>query len=143
MIIYNELNYLFDFDLEKTFFEILKTTIKVTKQKFKEFEVNLVDEKEIQEINNAYRHKDAVTDVISFRFDDNQLYNPMHGEIYICIPKAIAQAQNYAHSVKREICFLFVHGLLHLLGYDHLNEEDEKVMFALQEEILNLLKIVR
>ena len=58
------------------------------------------------------------------------------GDIYISVEKAIEQANEYGHSVKRELSFLFVHGLLHLLGYDHMNEEDEKVMFDLQEKIL-------
>ena len=58
------------------------------------------------------------------------------GEIYISFDKAREQATSYGHSLDRELKFLFVHGLLHLLGYDHMTEEDEKVMFALQEEIL-------
>ena len=65
------------------------------------------------------------------------------GDIYICIPKMIEQASNYGHSIKRELSFLTVHGLLHLLGYDHMNEEDEKVMFGLQELILNEAGITR
>ena len=60
------------------------------------------------------------------------------GEIYISIDKALEQAKEYGHSEKREFCFLFVHGLLHLLGYDHMNSEDEKVMFGLQDIILGL-----
>ena len=58
------------------------------------------------------------------------------GDIYISVEKASEQAQEYGHSIKRELCFLFVHGLLHLLGYDHMNKEDEEVMFDLQEKIL-------
>ena len=58
------------------------------------------------------------------------------GDIYISVEKAVEQAKEYGHSVNRELSFLFVHGLLHLLGYDHMNEEDEKVMFDLQEKIL-------
>ena len=59
------------------------------------------------------------------------------GDIYISVEKAEEQAKEYGHSIKRELCFLFVHGLLHLLGYDHMNEEDEKVMFSLQDQILS------
>ena len=59
------------------------------------------------------------------------------GEIFICIPKMEEQAKEYGHSEIRELAFLTVHGLLHLLGYDHMNEEDEKIMFGLQEVILN------
>ena len=59
------------------------------------------------------------------------------GDIYICIPRMKEQALEYEHSIKRELSFLTVHGLLHLLGYDHRNEDEEKIMFGLQEEILN------
>ncbi len=107
--------------------------------------VSLVDNRYIHCINKKYRHIDRPTDVISFAFlDDNHQYDKIlfHegqvvlGDIYISTEKAIEQANEYGHSLKREMCFLFVHGLLHLLGYDHMNEEDEKIMFSLQEEIL-------
>ena len=107
--------------------------------------VTLVDNDYIHEINRTYRHKDAPTDVISFAFmDDNPDRDTLFhsgkmvvlGEIYISYQKAEEQANAYGHSLDRELKFLFVHGLLHLLGYDHMNEEDEKVMFSLQDEIL-------
>lgn len=107
--------------------------------------VTIVDNAYIHEINRTYRHKDAPTDVISFAFlDDNPERNKLFqsgkmvvlGEIYISFEKAKEQAVAYGHSLDRELKFLFVHGLLHLLGYDHMNEEDEKVMFRLQDEIL-------
>jgi len=59
------------------------------------------------------------------------------GDIYISYDKVISQAEEYGHSTKREICFLAIHGLLHLLGYDHMNKEDEEKMFKLQKELLN------
>mgnify|MGYP005781070833 FL=1 len=65
------------------------------------------------------------------------------GDIYVCIPKMIEQANTYGHSIKRELSFLVVHGLLHLLGYDHMNELDEEIMFGLQELILNEAGITR
>ena len=90
---------------------------------------------------------DKVTDVISFAFEDNKdLPNNirMLGSIYVCIPKMKDQAIEYGHSEKRELSFLVCHGLLHLLGYDHVNsKEEEKVMFSLQDEILNSLDIRR
>ncbi len=107
--------------------------------------VSFVDNRYIHRINKKYRHIDRPTDVISFAFlDDGHQYEKVlfHegmvalGDIYISVEKAIEQANEYGHSVNRELCFLFVHGLLHLLGYDHMNERDEKVMFSLQEEIL-------
>lgn len=105
------------------------------------FSIIFVDDDEIHEINRNYRNVDRVTDVISFAFEDNEniMYNDirMLGDIYICIPQMKRQALEYGHSEKRELSFLAVHGLLHLLGYDHMTEEDEKVMFSLQELILD------
>ena len=114
--------------------------------------VSIVDEELIQKINREYRNVDKVTDVISFAFLDNdpeakedlKKETPVDlGEIYICLPRAIEQAEKYEHSIKRELTFLFLHGLLHLLGYDHMKKEDEVVMFSLQDEILNGLKVLR
>lgn len=107
--------------------------------------VSIVDNRYIHKINKKYRHIDRPTDVISFAFLDVEnnydkiLFSPgpvVLGDIYISLEKAKEQATEYGHSLHRELSFLFVHGLLHLLGYDHMNEEDEKVMFKLQEEIL-------
>ena len=111
------------------------------------FSVIFVDDEEIHRINKEYRHVDRVTDVISFAFEDNEekIYNNIRilGDIYICIPQMKRQATSYGHSEKRELSFLCVHGLLHLLGYDHMNESDEKIMFGLQEMILNEKNIKR
>ena len=111
------------------------------------FSVVFVGDEEIHEMNREYRGVDRVTDVISFAFEDNNdlVYNDirMLGDIFICIPQMKRQATEYGHSEKRELSFLAVHGILHLLGYDHMNEEDEKVMFALQELILDDQNIKR
>ena len=111
------------------------------------FSVVFVGDEEIHEMNREYRGVDRVTDVISFAFEDNNdlVYNDirMLGDIFICIPQMKRQATEYGHSEKRELSFLAVHGILHLLGYDHMNEEDEKVMFALQELILDGKNIKR
>ncbi len=107
----------------------------------------IVDNKKIREINKEYRNKDAVTDVISFAFEEvNDVdYKDVRflGEIYISYERCVEQASDYGHSVRREFCYLAVHGLLHLLGYDHMTEEDKKVMRALEEEILNEYDITR
>jgi len=112
--------------------------------------VSLIDDESIQTINRTYRHIDRPTDVISFAFLDNEpekneiLVSDREvvlGDIYISIERAIEQAKTYGHSEKREFLFLFVHGLLHLLGYDHENEEDEKAMFELQEKILKSYEV--
>lgn len=106
-------------------------------------EVSIVDEDEIKAINNEFRHVDAVTDVLSFPFDDDTLLygeddEPfIHlGSILICAPRAIVQSKEYEHDEEREFSFLFVHGLLHLLGYDHETPEEEAEMFALQDKII-------
>ena len=106
-----------------------------------EFSVIIVDNKRIHEINKEYRGIDRPTDVISFALEDNH-YRVL-GDIYISIDKVREQAREYGHSEKRELAFLTVHGFLHLLGYDHMKPEDEKVMFARQEEILNGFGITR
>lgn len=108
--------------------------------------ITVVHNDEIQEINREYRNKDMPTDVISFaltEMTDEELeiisdedIPTVLGDIIISIDKAREQAKEYNHSFARELAFLTVHGFLHLLGYDHMTEEDEKVMFSKQEEIL-------
>lgn len=105
-----------------------------------EISVILVNEEEIKKINREYRDKDYITDVISFEDDVDEEYL---GDIFICVPKIFEQAKSYGHSNQREFAFLLTHGLLHLLGYDHLNAEDEKNMFNKQDEILNKTKYRR
>lgn len=105
--------------------------------------VNLVDSKEIQLINKQYRNKNNITDVISFSFDESGVKGPIIGEIYICLEQAILQANEYQHSYKREIAFLFTHGLLHLYGFDHQTEEESEKMFNEQKKILNKCNIIR
>ena len=99
----------------------------------------------IRRINRDYRNIDKVTDVISFALlDGGEEYryeeNIELGDIFINRNRVLSQAEDYGHSIKREFVFLFVHGLLHLLGYDHMNEEDEKVMFDLQKKIVGRLQ---
>ena len=111
------------------------------------FNVIIVDEKKIHELNREYRNIDRPTDVITFALEDNEdiIYEDFRllGDIYICLEKVYSQAEEYGHSVLRELSFLTIHGFLHLLGYDHMNEEDENVMFKRQEEILNGFGIER
>ncbi|MDY4022908.1 rRNA maturation RNase YbeY [Staphylococcus borealis] len=114
-----------------------------------ELSVTFVDKSEIQEINKAYRDKDKVTDVISFALEEDEpeiigLDMPrVLGDIIICTDVAKDQADSYGHSFERELGFLALHGFLHLLGYDHMNEEDEKEMFGRQETILNAYGLTR
>ena len=129
----------------------LKEYIKYVRKKLKIedaiFNVIMTDDKEIQELNKTYRGIDKKTDVITFALEDgSEFRNPefrVLGDIYISIPVAYEQALSYGHSKIREICFLATHGILHLLGYDHMNESDEKEMFSLQEELLSNYEINR
>ncbi len=123
-----------------------------------EVSVSIVSPEEIKELNKGFREVDSVTDVLSFPTCDNptrgaitvacEEVNPETGlvnigDIVICLERAKEQAKEYGHSLKRELCFLALHGLLHLLGYDHVVDDDEKQMVALQKEILDKLKISR
>ena len=111
------------------------------------FNIIFVSSDEIHKINKEYRNVDRVTDVISFALEDSPDVEVCEyrllGDIYICLDRAYEQADIYNHSILREICFLITHGLLHLLGFDHMEEEEEKVMFSLQEELLNEYGIKR
>ena len=133
--------------------EILKPLLEYARKKENledielEFSVIIVDNKRIHEINKEYRGIDRTTDVISFALEDSEGIEPDNyrilGDIYISIDKVKEQAKQYGHSEKRELAFLTVHGFLHLLGYDHMEKEEEKIMFARQEEILNGFGITR
>lgn len=115
------------------------------------YEVNLISSEQIHKLNIEYRNVDRPTDVISFAFED-EVEGEVKiltgkgaprdlGAIYISPEVAKKQAQEYGHSVLREMSFLFVHGLLHLLGYDHMKVEDETIMFSLQDKILDPLHL--
>ena len=112
------------------------------------FNVIIVDNDYIHELNKNYRNIDRVTDVITFALEDEKdIVEPngvrMLGDIYISIDKAKSQAEEYGHSLLRELSFLAVHGFYHLLGYDHMNKEEEVIMFQKQEEVLHECKIER
>lgn len=112
------------------------------------FNVIIIDNAEIHEINKTYRGIDRETDVISFALEDDDTFIELPdirilGDIYISLDKAREQASNYNHSLKRELSFLMIHGLLHLLGYDHMNKDDEEIMFKLQKELLDEYGIKR
>ena len=112
------------------------------------FNIIIIDNPTIHKINKEYRDKDAPTDVISFALeDDKTVIEPdgvrILGDIYISIDKVHEQALEYGHSFKRELSFLAVHGLLHLLGYDHMEKSDEEVMFKKQEAVLNYYEIYK
>ena len=109
--------------------------------------VLITDAEEIQRLNAGYRNIDRVTDVLTFpAWEGDAILCPPDGylgDIAICFERAEEQAQEFGHSLERELAFLAVHGALHLLGFDHMEPEDEKKMLAKQDEILNELGYLR
>ena len=118
---------------------VLKASVEIEGLKEAIFTVIIVDNTYIHQLNKTYRNIDRSTDVITFALEDTKDIKTVPrllGDIYISIEKAKEQALEYGHSLKREICFLAVHGFYHLLGFDHQTLEEEKVMFARQEALL-------
>ena len=107
----------------------------------------VVDDQAIHTMNREYRGIDRPTDVLSFTAAEGEavlaIPDGFLGDIAISLPRAEAQAEEYGHSLLRELSFLAVHGFYHLLGYDHMTEEDEKIMFSKQEEVLHECEIER
>lgn len=136
--VFNETNEKIDLEEEK---KIIEFALKHENLTNVVFNVIFVDEQTIQKINKEYRNIDRVTDVISFALEEGESINfefgRLLGDIYICVQRMKDQAKEYGHSELREMGFLTVHGLLHLLGYDHMTKEEEKIMFDKQELILN------
>ncbi len=101
------------------------------------FTIVLSDDEEVRALNKYYRNIDKTTDVLSFEVNNSKVF-PINilGDIIISIPQMKKQAKEYQTGEQRELAFLVIHGLLHLLGYDHETKEDEEIMFKLQEELL-------
>ena len=121
--------------------KIIDKTLEMENVLSSNFAIVFIDDEKMHELNKNYRGIDRTTDVLSFAFEDNNkiCYNIRQlGEIFVSIPKMRLQAKEYGHSEKRELAFLIVHGILHLLGYDHtLGLKEEKEMFEKQELVLN------
>lgn len=131
----------------KKCFQKCADTVFQGNEKNYEIGLNIVDEKEIQWLNRDYRGIDKATDVLSFLLDDediaeNEGYVYL-GDVVICAEKALAQADEYGHSMLREMMYLFVHALLHLKGYDHMNEADKAQMRAEEEKIMQAAGLER
>lgn len=105
-----------------------------------EVSVTFVDPDEIHVLNRDYRSRDSVTDVLSFpTFDE---FGSVLGDVIICAQRCIEQAEEFGHSFEREMAYLTIHSVLHLLGYDHENEAEEKEMTAKQDEIITKVRLV-
>lgn len=134
---------------EKVMNEVLK--LEGVKSKA-EISFSLVNNSEIRQINNQFRSIDRETDVLSFPLIDftseglpdfSCTNEVILGDIILSIDKTTSQAEEYGHSFERELGFLIAHSMLHLLGYDHMDEESEKIMISKQEEVLNNLNLKR
>lgn len=147
----DNLEELVDFSMEELIFMVVSETIMT--EDFNdniEVSVSVVNNDEIQSLNKHYRNKDSVTDVLSFPLIDDfesKEYEKQEvialGDIVISIDKANEQAIEYGHSIKREVGFLVAHSMLHLLGYDHMTDEEEKVMIEKQDTILQNIGLNR
>ncbi len=141
--VYNRTNQNID-AFEPYFRKIADRTCRVLRvRKDQTVSVTFMRSVSMHKINRDYRGIDRPTDVITFAAQDYEADFEMEemdcdlGDIFINIDYARRQAKEYGHSYEREICFLFTHGLLHCLGYDHMTEEDEKIMSDLQKKILD------
>ncbi|MBQ9550559.1 MAG: rRNA maturation RNase YbeY [Lachnospiraceae bacterium] len=149
-----------DFSCEELFNAVAERVLSMEGCPFEcEISLSLVSPERIKELNRNFRGIDKVTDVLSFPFQefetpgvfkdiDESSFNPenkelMLGDIVICQEKAVSQAEEYGHSLKREFAFLIAHSMLHLLGFDHEEKEDERLMTEKQEEALSSLGIER
>jgi probable rRNA maturation factor len=150
-IIFLEVSNKTSYNIEKDFFwEIFQSLKKksLLLHKISSITINnstvslvIINDAEIKSINKKYRDKDKVTDVLSFEFlNKNEFVLPENksylGEIFISYPEAIRKSKEFNISIKEELALLFIHGLLHLLGYDHVRGEDEKVMKKIEKKFL-------
>ncbi len=122
----------------------IETCLETQGLKGSEVSLSIVDDREMHELNLQYRGVDRTTDVLSFPLEEDRPKEPcLLGDIIVSAPKAKQQAEEYGHSLMREMSFLVVHGTLHLLGYDHMTPEEDEEMQRLQEEVLAGLGITR
>lgn len=135
----NIVNSFNDIDYSETIEKVLNKAGNLTNNQNKAINIILVDNDEIKRLNNLYRSKDSITDVLTF--PDGYLNNL--GDVFISIPKCEMQSEELGHSFERELGFLCAHGFLHTLGYDHQTSEEEDEMTKLQENILNKVKLYR
>jgi len=136
--------------------KVVEKTLELEVEGDYEVSISFVDNNEIQKLNKQYRDKDTATDVLSFplmEFEDTEEdYNneeeyvqedKLLGDIVISLERTEEQAKEYGHSFERELAFLVAHGMLHLLGMDHEDEDEEKEMIKKQDSVLELLNITR
>lgn len=148
----NETDFIIDQNVEKLIEQVIQATMQFENINEKyEVSISFVYNEQIRNLNKNYRNIDKETDVLSFpmidfnnKFNSNEMeHMELLGDIVISIDKVKSQANEFNHSIIREICFLVVHSMLHLLGYDHEEEEERKIMFNKQKSILEEVGITR
>ena len=151
-IIYNNIEKIKE---EKTIKKVIQTALEEEQIKHQlDIYITLTNNEEIHKINKEHRNIDRPTDVLSFPMFEKEDIKKLKqekkeqgeeilGDIIISIPKAQEQAEEYGHSFERELSYLVAHGMLHLLGYDHIKEEEKEIMRTKEEEILKKLNITR
>ena len=137
-----------NFKYKRLFNKALKVALKLEDiDVVSEVELIIVSPEEIKELNKRYKGKDLATDILSFANDYKllvqQLKYYMLGDIYMCPLKIQEQSKKYGHSIKREWVYMFAHGVAHLLGYNHLNKEEENVMDEFVGKIINIVGVPR
>ncbi len=153
VLIDNRTDWVLDDEFERLFNDVVLESLKFENFDTQcEVSISIVDNSEIKNINKQFRHIDKETDVLSFpqlTFEEGEVADVNEndeiilGDIIISIEKAISQAEEYGHGLRREIAFLTAHSMLHLMGYDHMEPEERDIMFEKQEKILGNLGITR
>lgn len=137
------------FEINDQTVKLIETTILETlkvegKEQDYEISLSFVSDEEIRELNREYRGIDELTDVLSFPLEDEfDMGLPMLGDIIISLDRAYRQAEDYKHSFKREIAYLICHSMLHLLGYDHLEDNEKSIMREKEKKVMGNLKIFK
>ena len=109
-----------------------------------EVSISFVDNSEIKLLNNEYRGVDSETDVLSFPMDEDFILPiPLLGDIIISMEKAKEQAEEYGHSLEREVAYLTAHSMFHLMGYDHMNDEEKDIMRLKEKQVMKNLNIYK
>ncbi len=153
VVLYTEISNEQSIEIDEQIYELMRNAVRASLafegcEGEYEVDITLVDDMRIHELNNQYRQKDSATDVLSFpQWDDVPKSSndfPTHiGDIVINIARAVEQAENFGHSLKREMVFLTVHSAFHLLGYDHELENERKIMRNCEETVLKYLDVTR
>jgi probable rRNA maturation factor len=125
--------------------KVIETTLRMEGMTLDyEVSVSFVTNEEIRDLNKQYRNMDRETDVLSFPFDDDfETGTRILGDIVLSVEKAMDQAEDFGHSVERELAYLTVHSTLHLIGYDHLSEDDKLEMRQREKAIMKELQIFK